>query len=238
MVKWYLATYQNSVFSNDLGIIQPSEDYVYKLKNGIQSGESPEKKDWLRIGITDNKVEKWVTNETTNSSSWTQDTTLTGLVNGSIYWVYGSIVKYVIVTNSQTYYLEDLTTLNDIGKTNITSITIGNSVETIGNDAFYRCTNLVLLNIGNSVETIGNGAFYGCTSLASLNIPDSVENIGQYAFQGIGDSFNDDPIITISKTVLGNLNTKYNLDLKAFTVSSKHSGIDESVEARNISDFL
>ena len=178
MSKWYLATYQNGAFLSDLDIIKPDGDYVYKLKNPIKSGESPVKSDWLRISITDNKVEEW------DNNSWTQDTSLTGLVNGSIYWVYGSIVKYAIVTNSQTYYLEDLTTLNDIGKTNITSITIGNSVETIGNDAFYRCTNLVLLNIGNSVETIGNGAFYGCTSLASLNIPDSVTSIGIGAFFG------------------------------------------------------
>ena len=49
MVKWYLATYQNGVFSNDLGIIQASEDSVYKLKDAIDSGESPEEKDWLRI---------------------------------------------------------------------------------------------------------------------------------------------------------------------------------------------
>ena len=97
MVKWYLATYQNGVFSNDLGIIESSGDYVYKLKNGIQSGESPEKKDWLRIGITDKTVKEWVTDPTTGNSSWTEDTSLTGLVNGSIYWVYGSIVKYVIV---------------------------------------------------------------------------------------------------------------------------------------------
>ena len=102
MVKWYLATYQNGVFSNDLGIIQPSEDYVYKLKNGIESTKSPEEKDWLRIGITntDNTVEEW------NSGSWTQDTTLTGLVNNSTYWVYGKPYSYKIVTDDQTYYLQ------------------------------------------------------------------------------------------------------------------------------------
>ena len=107
MVKWYLATYINGVFSNDLGAIQPSGDYVYKLKNGIESGESPVKSDWLRIGITDKTVKEWV------NSSWTEDATLTGLEDDLVCWVYGYIVKYVIVAGDQKYTLEDLTTLND-----------------------------------------------------------------------------------------------------------------------------
>ena len=209
MVKWYLATYQNGAFSSDLGIIQPSEDNVYKLKNPIDSGESPEKKDWLRITITDNKVKKWIT-DNDNNSSWTEDTSLTGLVNGSIYWVYGSIVKYVIVTNSQTYYLESFSNdengiitgkdINDsdvsIDVTAITAVTIGPSVTTIGYRAFYLCTKLASLTIGNSVTEIGNSAFSQCYSLASVIIPDSVTTIGEYAFDGcsslaslkIGDS--------------------------------------------------
>ena len=152
MVKWYLATYQNGVFSNDLGIIQASEDSVYKLKDAIDSGESPEKKDWLRITITNNTVEEW------DNSSWTQDTSLTGLVNNSTYWVYGLIVKYVIVTNSEKHYLEDLTTLNDIGKANITSVIIGNSVETIGTNAFDGINDSVIFIIPESVLTKLNEA--------------------------------------------------------------------------------
>ena len=152
MAEWYLATYQNGVFSSDLGIIQASEDSVYKLKDAIDSGESPEKKDWLRITITNNTVEEW------DNSSWTQDTSLTGLVNNSTYWVYGLIVKYVIVTNSEKHYLEDLTTLNDIGKANITSVIIGNSVETIGTNAFDGINDSVIFIIPESVLTKLNEA--------------------------------------------------------------------------------
>ena len=111
MAEWYLATYQNGVFSSDLGIIKPHGDYVYKLKNPIESTKSPEEKDWLRITITDKTVKEWV------NSGWTEDATLAGLVNGSIYWVYGSIVKYAIVTNDQIHYLDTLDTLDTIGKT-------------------------------------------------------------------------------------------------------------------------
>ena len=40
------------------------------------------------------------------------------------------------------------------------------------------------ITIPNSVTTIGIGAFYYCTRLASITIPKSVTNVGMY-----GDSF-------------------------------------------------
>jgi hypothetical protein len=192
MVKWYLATYQNGAFVSDLGIIQSSGDYAYKLKDAIDSGESPKKEDWLRITIADNKVEEW----DTDNNDWVNVTSLTGLVNGSVYWVYGSIVKYVIVTNSQTYYLESFSNdengiitgkdINDsdvsIDVTAITAVTIGPSVTTIGYRAFYGCTSLKSVIIPDSVTKISNGVFAGCTSLASVTIPDSVTEIGDDAF--------------------------------------------------------
>ena len=67
---------------------------------------------------------------------------------------------------------------------NITSVTIGNSVETIGTYAFYGCSNLTNLTLGNSVETIGSIAFYECSGLTSLTIPNSVTTIGNSAFYG------------------------------------------------------
>jgi hypothetical protein len=66
--------------------------------------------------------------------------------------------------------------------TSLTSINIPNSVTSIGYSAFYGCTSLTSINIPNSVTGIGSSAFYGCTSLASINIPDSVTNIESDAF--------------------------------------------------------
>ena len=51
------------------------------------------------------------------------------------------------------------------GCTGLTSITIPNSVTSIGYDAFYGCTGLTSVTIGNGVESIGPSAFYGCSSL-------------------------------------------------------------------------
>jgi hypothetical protein len=41
---------------------------------------------------------------------------------------------------------------------------------------------LTSITIGNSVESIGESAFSGCTSLTSITIPDSVKSIEAKAF--------------------------------------------------------
>ena len=52
----------------------------------------------------------------------------------------------------------------------------------IDNKTCKECTNLTKVTIPNSIEFIGNSAFYGCTSLESLVIPESVKTIGDSAF--------------------------------------------------------
>ena len=65
----------------------------------------------------------------------------------------------------------------------LTSVTIPNSVTTIGNYAFEYCSSLTSVTIPNSVTTIGKSVFYGCDSLTNVTIPDSVTTIGNYAFE-------------------------------------------------------
>ena len=64
----------------------------------------------------------------------------------------------------------------------LTSISIPESVTTIGEFAFYYCSSLTSISIPKSVTTIGNYAFYGCSSLTSINIPESVTTIGFSTF--------------------------------------------------------
>ena len=66
----------------------------------------------------------------------------------------------------------------------LTSITIPDSVTSIGDDAFRGCTRLTNITIPDSVTSIGDDAFRGCTGLTSITIPDSVTSIGSYAFRG------------------------------------------------------
>ena len=64
----------------------------------------------------------------------------------------------------------------------LTSVTIPNSVTSIGGVAFRGCTGLTSVTIPNSVTSIGDGAFYDCSGLTSVTIPNSVTSIGENAF--------------------------------------------------------
>ena len=64
----------------------------------------------------------------------------------------------------------------------LTSITIPDSVTSIGNNAFYKCTSLTSVVIPSSVTSIGEYAFNYCSSLTSVVIGDSVTSIGEHAF--------------------------------------------------------
>ena len=68
-------------------------------------------------------------------------------------------------------------------QTDITSITIPDSVTAIGEQAFNGCTSLMEANISKNskLETIGNRAFQQ-TNITSIAIPDSVTVIGKQAF--------------------------------------------------------
>lgn len=71
----------------------------------------------------------------------------------------------------------------DSGAERITSITIPNTVKSIGELAFDGCTNLTSFVIPDGVTSIGSHAFHDCRSLTSITIPESVTSIGEGAFK-------------------------------------------------------
>jgi len=98
----------------------------------------------------------------------------------------GAIVIPATVTNSATNISYTVTAIGDaafFGRA-ITSISIPNTVRTIGESAFFTCNSLATVNIPNSITSIGKSAFYSCNAIQSLTIPKSVQSIGTLAFYG------------------------------------------------------
>jgi hypothetical protein len=60
---------------------------------------------------------------------------------------------------------------------------IGETVETIGDEAFEGCSGITSITIPNSVTGIGAGAFSGCSGLTLITIPNSVTYIDNGAFE-------------------------------------------------------
>ena len=71
--------------------------------------------------------------------------------------------------------------------TNLTKITIPNSVRRINERTFYDCTSLTNILIPNGVTYISYDTFSGCASLKNITIPDSVTSIGEDAFEGCSE---------------------------------------------------
>ena len=66
----------------------------------------------------------------------------------------------------------------------LTSISIPNSVKSIGINAFENCSNITEIVIPEGVTLVANNTFLGCVKLASVTLPTSLESIGANAFSG------------------------------------------------------
>ncbi len=66
----------------------------------------------------------------------------------------------------------------------ITEVSIPESIETIGAGAFHGCMELTTINLPESLKEVSGSTFSGCSSLKSITLPLSLETIGSYAFYG------------------------------------------------------
>ncbi|MEE1323361.1 MAG: leucine-rich repeat domain-containing protein [Bacteroidales bacterium] len=89
---------------------------------------------------------------------------------------------YITITDSvRTYSITSIGNYAFSYCYGLTSVTIPNSVTSIGEGAFSGSL-LASITIPNSVTSIGNEAFLQCVCLTSVTIPNSVTSIGDRAF--------------------------------------------------------
>ena len=67
--------------------------------------------------------------------------------------------------------------------TKITSVTLPDSLKSIGENAFDYCTKLTSVTLPEGLVSIGNEAFYNCEHLTSVTLPDSLLAIGDNPFE-------------------------------------------------------
>ena len=66
--------------------------------------------------------------------------------------------------------------------TNLTAVTLPESVVTLGSDAFSGCQSLKTIKIPSKVTAIPDRCFVSCSSLENVTIPEGVTTLGLYAF--------------------------------------------------------
>lgn len=97
----------------------------------------------------------------------------------------GDVVIPEDVTNRDgTYRVTIIDTNAFKNYTNLTSVTIPNTVTTIKDGAFSYCNSLEKVNMPAALSSIGQNAFEKCTSLTEITIPPSVPYISYGTFWG------------------------------------------------------
>ena len=142
------------------------------------------------------------------------------------------IIPSSVTYNGRTYSVTSIGDAAFIYSAELTSVTIPNSVTSIGSSAFQDCSGLTgTLTIPNSVTNIESFTFYGCSGLTgTLTIPNSVTSIGREAFSGCTGLTS----VTIENGSIGNEAFYGCLGLAEIIIGSGVTSIGEEAFYRSI----
>lgn len=110
-----------------------------------------------------------------------------------------------ITSFNELQYFTGLTAIEDgvfSSCSNLLSVIMPNSVETVGNSIFQNCKSLDYVYFSDKLTNIGNSMFSGCNQLLTVKIPQGVNSIGSSAFKGCRSLRN--VAIPASVTSIGN----------------------------------
>jgi hypothetical protein len=99
----------------------------------------------------------------------------------------GELINCTMYLDNNVYavVITDYTSIGNYAfklSTNITTITISNSVTHIEDYAFYKMSKLTTVNLPDSITHIGDYVFYDAVKLTTITIPTNVSSIGYETF--------------------------------------------------------
>ncbi len=105
-----------------------------------------------------------------------------GSCGTNVSWTYSDGVLKITGSGKMKDYLyyEDVPWYSK--KESIKSVVIGSGVTRIGDFAFFTCSNLTTVTIPESVKAIGSESFYFCEKLKSIKLPSKLTTIEPFAF--------------------------------------------------------
>ena len=93
------------------------------------------------------------------------------------------VIPDSVIYNGKTYQVTSIGN-SAFYDSSLTSVTIGNNVTSIGQEAFHQCSALTLVIIGKSLTSIGANAFWGCSSLTKTNYTGDIASWCDIKFDG------------------------------------------------------
>lgn len=174
------------LLESELYIDNQGDFNIYQLKNKIISTNTiPDgtiiiRDDELNADVTTKEGYEFVITATTTYKPGLYDKDYKLLVTWENSGI--DIEKDYDIGSSDTHKTSGSYVLNNIYP-NTTKIVLPNNIKRIGSFSFGSLPNLEYVKISDSVETIGESAFY-ITGLSSIEIPSNVTNIEPMAFSG------------------------------------------------------
>ena len=123
-------------------------------------------------------------NITSSSAPYTVEVTQQSQYYNSNYTGVDTIVIPETVTYNAIIYSVTSIGESAFNNSKLTTITIPNTVTSIGEYAFAYCQKLTSVAIGSGVKTIHMAAFNNCSALRTITIPANVKEIYNQAFTG------------------------------------------------------
>jgi len=106
-----------------------------------------------------------------------------GACGGDVSWSLSGGVLNISGQGAMTNFTDDNMPPWYGNAAEITKVTVGEGVTSIGDLAFYGCSNMSSASLPSTVKTIGVRSFKECTSLSYVAFPGGLESIKEAAFE-------------------------------------------------------